>query len=443
MPFPLTTIVAPLTPVQLSAVITLRVSGSAALSVLHFLSIDTCTPRLATRATYRSELNPQVTDDILVTYFKSPASYTGEDVLELSFHGNPLIVNQALTDFRSIGIRMAEPGEFTRRALAHGKLSLSQAEAVGALIHAPTAAGVASAGSVLQGGLDSIFYDIRKSLVAVLAQVESSIDFAEQVEADDGDTLPINAMLTEPRRALAQLLDSYRDAQRAIHGVQVLIVGAPNAGKSTLFNLLVGSERAIVTSEAGTTRDLITEQLHIGSAHSALSDTAGIRETDSMAEAEGVRRAYGAISKADIILILLDLSVTIPAEIAELIDQYKEQALVIGTKADLVADDTFDKVDMTISSKDGESIQRLKKVLAERIASLIPQGDVGAVLLAETQRLDCADCLAELGEMDENQPVEILAYHMRRAIAALDRTEGRNVSEQTLDALFSSFCIGK
>ncbi|GAB7140327.1 tRNA uridine-5-carboxymethylaminomethyl(34) synthesis GTPase MnmE [Deferribacterales bacterium RsTz2092] len=432
---------APLTPAQPAAVIVLRLSGDV-LPLLKYLSLSASrlTPRKATRATFVSSYNPLITDDVLVVYYKAPNSYTGEDVLEVSFHGNPLIVNTAMMDFTNAGVRVAEAGEFTRRAYLNGKLTLTQAEGVNSIIRATTDVGVKAAGRVLYGELDTIFHDIRTSLIDSLAEVEAVIDFSE--ELDTPKHIELLARVEAVKERLIGLLDSYDGLKRAVNGVRVVIAGAPNAGKSTLFNKLLGKQRAIVSDEAGTTRDVLSEAINIQGLALSLSDTAGLRQSESAAEREGVRRAADEVVAADLTLILIDLNVqNVSRETLELVENSKAK-VIVGTKADLERKSPY-KTDVDISADDAGSLNKLKELLVSRARLLLPPDDTLPALLADSQRVECQLALEELGGINEYISLDKQAFHLRSAVGALDRTVSANVAEETLDKLFSKFCIGK
>lgn len=427
---------APLTPIQVAPAIVLRISGDVT-PISKFFS---ATPkhRVATFCRYQSERNPLITDDILLTYFKAPNSYTGEDVLEISFHGNPLIVNTAMADFADNGVRLADRGEFTQRAFINGKLTLAQSEGVNALIHSHTAAGVHAAANTLHGGLDAIFSHVRSSLVELLAKLEAAIDFSEELyELDSSHSV-------EPIvKALTDLLANYHQAQRALHGVKVVIAGAPNAGKSTLFNILLSQDRAIVSDEAGTTRDTLSEQAHSGGVTFALTDTAGVRETSSQSEAAGVKRAVSAIESADLLLIIIDLSTPLSSDSGALLhNTVARERIIIGNKSDMPKVAEVD-TDVQISSKALIGIEELKDLITAKVQKLLP-AQIELSLTSESQRLDCETALHELKTIQaEDLPLDLQAYHIRAALRSLDSLQGSDITEETLTKLFSSFCIGK
>ncbi|MDR0455029.1 MAG: tRNA uridine-5-carboxymethylaminomethyl(34) synthesis GTPase MnmE [Deferribacteraceae bacterium] len=432
----MSTIVAPLTPVQRSAVILLRVSGPQVKKLFSLFNAAP-KPRVSTLCRYISKSKPSVRDDLLLTYFEAPNSYTGEDVLELSFHGNPMIVHAAVTDMLTLGVRLAEPGEFTKRAYLNGKITLPQAEAVDALIRAQSASGVSVAKSTLDGRLDGIFYEIRNGLIKITAELEAYIDFSEEQPN-------ILKSVTEFSVRLQKLADNFNSARLAVNGVRVVIVGAPNAGKSTLFNLLAGRERAIVSDEAGTTRDILLENVSINGVIFALTDTAGVRVSGSKAERAGVLRAIEAADEADIILVLVDATEKFSDEATQLLKSTEgKNRIIVATKCDLVsADAVLFKHDILISAADGANIGRLKEMLTSASAELL-QDVNDCAILTERQLHECLLCLKELSYISNGQTEDIQAYHLRGAVQALDRSMGVFAGEDILDEIFSRFCIGK
>jgi tRNA modification GTPase len=427
------TIMAPLTPVQKAPAIIIRVSGVLSNILSLFNTKRALEPSRAIVGEYISPSGMR--DEVLLTFFKAPASYTGEDVLEISFHGNPLIAAQAMEDMASLGVRMAEAGEFTRRAYMNGKMSLAQAEAVEAVISAKSAAGLSTAESALGGKLDERFYTLRGKLVRLLASLEADIDFAEDLDIDISHS--VRAMAKE----LSELVSGYQAARMSIEGVRTVIAGAPNAGKSTLFNALLGQERAIVTAEAGTTRDILSEQAGIDGIILTLTDTAGLRESSSIAESEGIRRAEESIKAADLVIVAVDMSGGETDESRKALALAGEKAITVGTKGDL-AQAAHCGYDVCLSCKSGEGVAELKSLLRAKAAGLTGKGGTG--LVNERQYQECRLALAELEPILSGElSTDLTAFYLRKAAKSLDRLKGIDLTEETLDVLFSNFCIGK
>ncbi|MDR2400107.1 MAG: 50S ribosome-binding GTPase [Deferribacteraceae bacterium] len=330
------TIVAPMTPVRKSGVILVRISGDIAPALPFFETERALKPNSPTLALFRSHIEPLVTDKVLLTFFRSPKSYTGEDILEISFHGNPLIVQTAVQDFLSVGIRYAERGEFTRRALLNRKITLSQAEATERLAVAPTPSGIQKAVSALSGELDNALSLIYEKLIALLSDIEANIDFAEDTADEANIYSDYKDRLKELRDELKSYADRYLAAKKALEGERVVIAGKVNAGKSTLFNYFAGEATAIVTPEEGTTRDILTRTICLKGVEFILTDTAGFRETESAAEREGVLRAKEALKSADLILWLVSPEDTAedPAALVTPLTDAKN-TVIVGSKADL------------------------------------------------------------------------------------------------------------
>lgn len=437
----MSTIFAPLTPVQHSPVIAVRVSGVDVKKLFSLMRLTTTNDiaRKAVHSQYISASNPKITDDTIFVYYPAPNSYTGEDVLELFFHGNPIIVHTVFTDMKQLGFRLAERGEFTKRAYINGKMTLSGAESVEALINAKTDDGIKVAFNARTGGLDNRINAIRSSLLASLSVVEAGIDFFEDYP-DISEVMPAvhNAVI-----AITSLLDGYTRNKCAINGVNIAIIGKPNAGKSSVFNALLQADRAIVSEEAGTTRDTITEQLSAGGFAMHVTDTAGVRETTSVAEAAGVQRTLKAVETADLILYMLDLS-TLSTSIIdpEIITKIKGKPYItVGTKSDIARDsDSF--CDIAVSINSPESIEQLRTLIIEQVAAVAPNTDDFG-LIAERQKSICHDALEYLNSISSKDSLDIIAFNIRGAVAALGGIQGGDLSEETLDMIFGKFCIGK
>jgi tRNA modification GTPase len=431
------TIVAPMTPMRKSGVILLRVSGDAALALQFFEIKKPLKPRAATQAIFHSRAEPRVTDSVLLTLFPSPNSYTGEDVLEISFHGNPLIAHSAIIDFLSVGMRRAERGEFTKRALLNQKTTLSQAEAVERLASARTPAGVDKAAAALSGRLNDGLNLIYDRIIDALSLIEASIDFAEDVE----DETPFFSDYKEDIEVITAELkgftDGYRSAKKALEGERVVIAGKVNAGKSTLFNALVGEAASIVTEEEGTTRDLITKTAHIGGIDFVLTDTAGFREAESAAEREGVLRAEAAVKDADIVL-------WIQSPDDEATQPTLENAIIVGSKADLYKADLSapqNRFDISVSAKTGLGMDKLKELIEKKLLPVTSERELD--LITDRQYEEALEAVKETENALLSPTHDIAAFHLTRAAERVMRAEGKGVAEAALDAIFSKFCIGK
>jgi tRNA modification GTPase len=380
-------------------------------------------------------------DEALVLWFPGPASYTGEDSVELHLHGGPAVLAEVLQRLDGLGLRLAEPGEFTRRAFENGRLDLAQAEGVADLIEAETAAQRRQALDQLGGRLSGVQARWRDALIEALAVFEAAVDFPdEEIPADVAmRAAPILRPLIAELRAAA--LETER-GERVRTGYRIALMGPPNAGKSTLLNALARREAAIVTATAGTTRDIIEVPLVLAGYKVILADTAGLRETADEIEAEGVRRAKAWGAEADLRLWLVDGAAPKAAPEAGTESGLEAADIILVTKRDL-GDGGDPSVGRPFSAKLAEDLAWLEVVLAERVAS-----DLGGVEPPAATRLRHRDLLtAAIGRLEraadpEAEP-ELAAEDVRLAARALDRITGRIGSEDVLDRVFASFCIGK
>ena len=421
-----------------------RLSGPAAGEVLRTLSgAELPAPRLASLRTLRDRQGREI-DKGLVLWFPGPASFTGEDVVELHLHGGRAVsqaISAALLDF---GLRPAEPGEFTRRAFEAGKLDLTQAEAIADLVDADTAAQRRQALAQLEGRLGRLYEGWRLELLRAQAHLEAAIDFAEEDLPDD--------LILSSRTALANLADRIADhladggrGERLRDGLQVVLLGAPNAGKSSLLNLLAGREAAIVSATAGTTRDVIEVSLDLGGYPLLLADTAGLRDGAEEIEREGVRRARARAEAADIKLVVLD-GAEWPRLDGESLALLDERCLLLLNKVDLIGGSVPDTVEgrpvIAVSASNGQGIDALLAELT-RAAEDRMAGDGAPALTRARHRSALIDAAAALSRAQQQTLPELVAEDVRVAARAIGRITGRVDVEAMLDIIFREFCIGK
>lgn len=420
-----------------AAVAVVRLSGPAAGEALRRLCGRLPAPRRASVRRLR-DAGGALLDEALVLWLPGPASYTGEDSVELHLHGGPAVVAGVLDALSALGLRLAEPGEFTRRAFENGRLDLAQAEGVADLIEAETEAQRRQALDQVGGRLSGAQTRWREALVEALAVFEAAVDFPdEEIPADVARrAAPIlSSLIAELHAAAAET----ERGERVRSGYRIALMGAPNAGKSTLLNALARREAAIVTATAGTTRDIIEVPLVLAGHKVILADTAGLRETADEIEAEGVRRAHAWGAEADLRIWLKDGA----AEGEEgLPGRPGAEDLVLVTKRDLV-DRTSTGEGRAFSARLAEDLVWLEETLAERVSAALG----GAEPPAAT-RLRHRDLLAEAVSRLERAAAsdiepELAAEDVRLAARALDRITGRIGSEDVLDRVFASFCIGK
>jgi tRNA modification GTPase len=440
------TIVAVATPAGRGGVAMARLSGPAALRIA--LGLAARTRPLAARRATRARLDGlDVADEALLTYFPSPASYTGEDVVEISTHGSPVVMAAVVAGATARGARAARPGEFTLRAFLHGKLDLLQAEAVQALVDAVSPAQARQAVGHLEGALSAAVARVATDIRELHLRLEASIDFP-----DEGyhfvDGVAAAVAVRELRARVAMLVGGAAQARRLHDGFLVVIAGAPNVGKSSVFNALVGGDRAIVTPVAGTTRDLVSEHVLLGDAHLRLVDTAGMRSAADAVEQEGIRRATGAAATADLVLVVLDRSRPLDDDDrAVLAATAARSRLVVANKGDLAPawGEQEHGAWAIVSASTGQGISALSRELSARAT---PADDVLVVNERQRARLRealdhlehaCAAMEAAGGAVAE----EFLAADLSRAEQALDELIGLRAPDDVLSEIFARFCIGK
>ena len=402
-----------------------------------------CQPRLAKLCTIK-DANSNPIDSGLVLYFPAPHSYTGDSTLEFHGHGGPVVLDQVLKRFIQCGARIARPGEFSERAFLNDKLDLAQAEAVADLISASSAQAAQRAMQSLQGEFSQAVNTLHDDIVRLRVYVEAAIDFPEE-EIDFLAHGQVSQQLLAIEQDLEELRKNARAGQRYNEGIQIVLVGKPNAGKSSLLNALSGQDSAIVTDQAGTTRDVLKERIVLGGIPCEILDTAGLRETLDPIEAEGVKRAKKAMQTADLILFLADpteSSDQLTQDLSELLDG-KVPDLVLFNKTDLCPAFEFPN-SLSISAKTGAGLDELIQTIVHTTGA--DQGE--AKFLARTRHLDalaqCQNALTQARiQLDTANAGELLAEDLRYAHEHLGDITGRMTADDLLGEIFSSFCIGK
>jgi tRNA modification GTPase len=434
-----------------------RVSGPGAGAALLALAGEQLpSPRAATRRRLSLPDQDIPLDDALVLWFPAPASFTGEDMAELHVHGGRAVIEAVAAALGGLpDLRPAEAGEFTRRAYENGKFDLAQAEALADLIAAESEAQRLQALDQLGGGLSARFEDWREQLIALLAHVEAAIDFADE-EIPDDLLIPINHKMLGIKDDLTQYLDDRHHGERLRQGLQVTIVGAPNAGKSSLLNALAQREAAIVSETEGTTRDVIEVHIDLGGLPVILADTAGLRSTEDAIEAEGVRRAESRASEAELRLCVFDATHW-PTLDGPTRAQLGFGAICVLNKSDLVntgalgenhiVSDSQEKIPIClISAKTGAGLDHLlalvEQALRDRIGKIGTTGAAPLTRARHRRALEDAVSALDRAAAIEMAP-EILAEELRLATRALGRIAGRVDVEDVLDRVFAEFCIGK
>lgn len=423
-----------------SAISVIRVSGPGTSEIVaRRLSVETLKPRHVTLVDLKSGSGDQI-DSGLATFMPGPASYTGEDTLEISLHGGRMITELALKSIMSAGARLAEPGEFTRRAFEAGKLDLTRAEAVADLIDAESEAQLGQALKQMDGALERLYSGWREGLTETLALLEASIDFPDEEDAPERVDAPVLKNLDTLNSDLKSALADGNITERIRDGFRIAILGKPNAGKSTLLNQLAKREAAIVTDIPGTTRDVVEVRLTVGGYLVWMSDTAGLRETEDVVEAEGVRRALKAGDEADLRVWLFDACEPFQS------DAVKPGDLIVANKSDLAAPEHVSRETLIISAKDGVGIDRIEAAITERLGKLT-QNVAAPIITRARHRQGIERALAHLEAAFEHLQsgigAEFVSEDVRLASRELGTLTGHVDPESVLGAVFSSFCIGK
>jgi tRNA modification GTPase len=449
------TIVALATPQGLGAIAVIRLSGKNAIETVNklFPSKNLLLQNSHTLHVGLLKNNDEVLDEVVVAIYKNPKSYTGENIVEISCHGSVFIQQKILKTITSMGVRMAKAGEFTQRAFLNGKLDLAQAEAVADLIASNTEASRNAALKNIRGGFSTTLYELREELVKFSALIELELDFSEE-DVEFVDRTAFKNLLAQISVTTNQLLSSFELGNVIKNGVQVAIIGKPNAGKSTLLNVLLNEERAIVSSIAGTTRDTIEEVINIEGVLFRLIDTAGIRDnSNDEIESIGVGKSYEKAQLADIILYVFDATIddNLENEIGWL-QSFKKPFILVANKLDIgkaffaAIWDKYEDNAVYISAKNNNNIDTLKKVL---VAKAI-KGNINteSTIVTNARHFDALQQLStslqdiELG-LHNNISGDLLALDIRQSLHYLGTITGQVTNDEQLDFIFSKFCIGK
>ncbi|MEP7277594.1 MAG: tRNA uridine-5-carboxymethylaminomethyl(34) synthesis GTPase MnmE [Bacteroidota bacterium] len=449
------TIVALATPPGIGAIGVLRMSGSQAIAIADALFTSKDLQAQASHTVHVGILKDgnTVLDEAVVTIFKTPRSYTGEDVVEISGHGSPFILGQLVQACLRKGARLAKAGEFTQRAFLNGKMDLAQAESVADLIASNTEASRKAAINNMRGGFSGALLALREQLIRFSALIELELDFAEE-DVEFADRHQFTTLVNELQQTTQRLLDSFALGNVIKNGVQVAIIGRPNAGKSTLLNTLLNENRAIVSEIAGTTRDTIEEVINLEGLLFRLIDTAGIRtHTSDTIESIGVERAMEKMRQADLVLYLFDVAELSPAELSAVEDDFKKeglQYLLVGNKADKLQQAgkkfiDFDKL-LLVSAKERLHIDDLKNELVKAVAT----GGINteATLVTNARHYGALQQLAaSLVEvktgLEQHLSGDLLSPDIRNCLHWLGEITGEITNKDQLDYIFSKFCIGK
>ena len=449
------TIAAIASPPGEGAVALVRISGPEALSIAASLFQGrTAFSSMKTRHLYFGKIveKSKVIDEVLLSIFKAPQSYTGEEMVEISCHGGSLISACVLKAILDAGARMARAGEFTQRAYLHGKMDLTQAEAVMDLIQSQTTRAQHIATEQLAGRLGKEIALLKADLLAAVAHLEAFIDFPEEdIAPETGRAL--QERLGKSRNQLLRLLATAPEGRLVREGLSLALCGAPNAGKSSLLNVLLGRDRAIVTAIAGTTRDLLEEMTSLSGFPFRLIDTAGLRETEELIEKEGIARTHQAMALADLTLHLVDVT-QLEIGSGNAISPLQSEELLVFNKIDLLSDNATLRAAypeaVFLSCKTEQGLEELKTAIISRVTgNLATTGEQSSSAFAINARhqaclqraLTSLDAVLELFKTE--QPPELLAIELHAALQALGDVVGESNTEDILGEIFGNFCIGK
>jgi tRNA modification GTPase len=457
------TIVALATPTGRSGIGVVRLSGTDSVAILRRLLKDDAfdpQPRYAHLAELIDPVTKETIDSAVVTYFKAPHSFTGEDVVEISCHGSPVLLRQVIDICLAEGARIADPGEFTLRALANGRIDLAEAEAIRDLIDAQTTAAARQAVRQLRGEFSDRLKPLKDDLLDVIVVLESSLEFVE----DDLPELQVENVrrrMVTVRDAIAELAETFTVGHLIRDGLRVAIVGRPNVGKSSLFNALLGSDRAIVTDIAGTTRDQLHERFVVDGIPISLIDTAGLRDTEDTVEKIGVDRARKTMADADVVVVMLDASEEITDEDHAIIDSVKDLSFLVAVnKIDKEPSWDIDHVAaaenspladlreklIPISALTGDGLDDLRHAFVHSFG--FEDASTSGFLVTDARHHDLLvrsrdEINESLENLDAKMSEEITLVGLHNALRYLGEITGETTTEDMLTRIFSTFCIGK
>ena len=453
------TIVALATPQGRSGIGVVRLSGSDALRIAGVLTggpNDEPRPRLSQLRQLVDPETGEVIDEALVTYFKAPHSFTGEDVVEISCHGSPVLLRQVIDICLAEDARLAEPGEFSLRALANGRMDLAEAEAIRDLIDAQTRGSARQAIRQLRGELSQQLQPLKDDLLNVIVTLESALEFVED-DLPDVQIDGVKRNLVDITVRTTALADTFRAGHLIREGLRVAIVGRPNVGKSSLFNALLGSDRAIVTDIAGTTRDQLHERFTIGDIPISLIDTAGLRETTDRVESIGVERSRATMADADIVIVMLDANEPVTQDDREILRSVDGVPNIVAfNKIDKLSDANLERSFsaasylsnvVPISARTGTGLENLQRAIIDPF-STNDGNSMSGFLITDARHHDLlvrarSEIRTSLEQLDQKMSEEIVLIGLHNALRYLGEITGETTTEDMLTRIFSTFCIGK
>lgn len=435
----------------------IRISGDKAIEIASKVFAPCDNSSLTQLAGYRAKYgniicNGEAADNAVALVFRAPKSYTGDDVVELSVHGGLYIVQKTLEAVFEAGAEPAEAGEFTKRAFLNGKMDLTQAESVADFISAQGDAAAKASFNLLQGALSKRISTVLESLVDSSALMAAWVDYPDE-EIPELESETLEKTLEEAQKSLGTLIKNYENGQTITQGVDTAIVGKPNAGKSTLMNLLVGRDKSIVTDIAGTTRDVVEDSVRLGNLVLHLSDTAGIRESDDVVEAIGIRRAKEKIDSAALVIAVFDSSTPLDENDRQIIEKCKgKKAVAVINKIDLDETVTMPEIEnafnktVYISAKNDSSLETLENAVSELLG--VSEFDSSAPILANIRQKNC--CKAALFSIEEalfalqsGLTYDAVNVMIDSAVDSLLELTGKKATVEVVNNIFSKFCVGK
>jgi tRNA modification GTPase len=457
------TIVALATPTGRSGIGVIRLSGPESLEIAARMTDGEAagvSPRTAILRKLVDPASSDAIDEAIITYFKAPHSFTGEDVVEISCHGSPVLLRQVIDICLAMDARMADAGEFSLRALANGRMDLAEAEAIRDLIDAQTTASARQAVRQMRGEFSKQLQPLKDDLLDVIVILESALEFVED-DLPDVQTERVKSKLRSIAEEIGKLAATFKAGRLIREGLRVALVGRPNVGKSSLFNSLLGADRAIVTEIAGTTRDQIHERFTIGDIPISLIDTAGLRETSDTVESIGVERSRATMADADIVVVMLDASEPITQEDLDILDSVKDLNFIVAiNKIDKTPSPDIDKLIAgahsklaflrprvtPLSAKTSEGLDDLRDAIVRPFS---PEDvTTSGFLVTDARHHDLliraqADIEQSLGQLEQKMSEEIVLIGLHNALKYLGQITGETTTEDMLTRIFSTFCIGK
>jgi tRNA modification GTPase len=439
-----------------AAIALIRVSGKEAISITQRFFSKKLEQQLSHTLHFGTwKHQDELIDEVLLSVFRAPKSYTGENMVEISCHGSVYIQQKILQQLTESGCRMAMPGEFSFRAFLNGKLDLSQAEAVSDLINSQTRAAHDIAIKQMRGGISGELKELRQQLIDFAALIELELDFSEE-DVEFASRKHLQALIEKLLVRIQQMAESFLLGNSIKNGIPVVIAGKPNVGKSTLLNALLNEEKAIVSDIAGTTRDSIEDVIQINGIAYRFIDTAGIRRTDDVVEGLGIQRSIDKIKQAQLVMFLVEATVkdNIEEELQTLmanLETMPEKAMVVINKADLVDDTTFFKSDykgfrtLLISARNKSNLEELKRLIVDSTAGTLDQNQLVISNIRHYEALRQASLALKnaLNNLQAGQTGELLAFDIRDSLHHLGLITGEVSTNDLLDSIFTRFCIGK